>query len=120
MLMWKHTLQPVIKLTKHLRENKQKRLEMRFYLNGLEEASHYGIIKQVLQDNFGVKIITEFFGIWFFRAEIQRDEDKFVLYWDEDLGNFLVSLEQSDDKNERLEQLIKQAIPLIERHFGTQ
>jgi hypothetical protein len=103
-----------VKLTKHL----SKIGEMRFFLIGLEKLYQFDIIVQVLKSNFGVEIIREFYGISFKRVELKAGEDEFVLYWDDLLGIFFVAFDQSDDKNQRLEEFVKRAIPLLESYLN--
>lgn len=87
--------------------------EMRYYLNGLENSKEFEVIKYALEKDFGVSCDPSFDGIWFKRSRLRSSDDNFTLYWDEDLGNFLVSEEKTAAKEQRLETLATQLVSLL-------
>jgi hypothetical protein len=108
-----------INLTKHKSPSKTfSGGEMRFFLNGLEKISDFDAIKTILQFEFNVRVISDRNGIWFRRGEFEYDNKIFILYWDEELGNFFISNVQTDEQNGGLEKLVKEAIPLIENYIN--
>ena len=92
--------------------------EKRFFLGGLENPGDLDIIIAVLKDHFGAKITSDRFAIWLRRVELEKEEKKLILYWDEDLDVFFVNDAKNTEDNKWLEKLIKEAIPLLEKYIN--
>jgi hypothetical protein len=103
------------KVTRHL----SPAGELRWYFANLDETSDFHIVRRILTEEMGAHITRIVNRWWFIKAEFERDGDGFVLYWDDDLGVFLVGLDQEPSKNQRLEELVQAMVPHIERHLGS-
>ena len=86
----------------------------------MDRYEDFDIVKNLLKNNFNVKEISDRNGIWFRRAEFEKDGNQFILYWDEELGIFFIRAPPKDEHKEApwLEKLTMDIIPLIETHLN--
>lgn len=104
-----------IKLIKHLQGSKINPLgEMRYYLIHLNGYQDFDVVKSILVNNLKANLVDEVEWVWLRTGTFQKGKNKFILYWDEDLGILFTTADHSEKETKWLEDLINEIIPKIE------
>lgn len=109
-----------INLTKHLQGSKINPLgEMRYFLIHLNGYQDFSVVKSVLINDLKAIILDELEWVWLRVGTFEKDGNKLIMYWDDDLGVFFITADHSEKETEWLEKLIKEAIPYIEAKMAS-
>jgi hypothetical protein len=104
-----------IKIWKDMSPSKINLLgEMRYFLIHLKGYQDFDIVKSVLINDLRASLVDELEWVWLRIGTFEKDGNKLIMYWDDDLGIFFITADHSEKETEWLENLIKEAIPSIE------
>jgi hypothetical protein len=104
-----------IKLVKHLQQSKVNPLgEMRYSLIHLKGYQDFDVVKSVLISELKAILIDELEWVWLRVGTFEKNGNRLIMYWDDDLGIFFITADHSEKESEWLEKLINEAIPFIE------
>lgn len=99
-------------------KSKSEKDEDEYYLVGLECFEDFDIISNALVNIYGVIVIEILDGIYSRIGKYEKDGDIFKLIYHEDVGNYVTSIEQTVEKNEKLRKMLENIIPNIEKELG--
>lgn len=107
-----------INLTQHVHSSKINPKGEMWYSLHLYYYIDYDVVKSVLVKKLNVTLVEELEWVWLRRGIFEKDGNKFILYWDDDFGIFLLSADHTEKESEWLEKIIQEAIPLIEKVYN--
>lgn len=88
---------------------------LEFYIVGLEMFEDFDLVKDTVLSESGAQITDQLDGIYSRTGTFSVGELVFKLFFHEDVGIYLQTLDGSERMNERLREKLKELLPCLER-----
>ena len=99
-----------------IRKNKyidQQHNRISFHLENFEYVDGGDLIAKLFQMEYGFQIGEKTPGIWSRRLRIYKGAQIYEIYWHEDLGNEIYSLDQTKETISRLEEQLDHVLAVL-------
>ena len=73
------------------------------------------IVADYFKEKYSMNIKDVIDGIWFKMIKLEDTEKEYHLYWDEDSGNYLLSVQQDDASIHNLENKVIEAVEYLNK-----
>ena len=101
-------------MTVVLKEGPNENGMLEFYLVGLEFFEDFDLVKDAFLSEYKAQLTDQLDGIYSRTGTFSIGELTFKLFFHEDVGIYLHSLEGSEQMNNLLREKLKELLPLLE------